>query len=288
VGGISTMAGIEALERDPATRVIAVLAKPPGPAATARLLERLGRCPKPVVLCLLGAEPQGSGGLRTAATIDEAVALALAAAGVQTPAPAWDAAALGERAAALVAGLRPGQRHLRGLFAGGTLCYQSQAIFRRACLAAHSNAPLPGMLALPDPRVSRDSSFVDMGAECFVEGRPHPMIDATLRRQRLEQEGRDPSVAVVLLDFILGAMAAPDPVGDLLGAIASAQDAERSRGGRLLVVASVTGTGADAQDLGAQNRALAGRGVQVLPSNAAAAVLCRELMLRIAARKEVG
>jgi succinyl-CoA synthetase alpha subunit len=275
------MAGIEALEGDPGTRVIAVLAKPPEPAATAGLLERLGRCRKPVVLCLLGAEVPGA-----AATIDEAVGLALAAAGL--PAPAGDAGGLRERAAAMAAELLPEQRHLRGLFAGGTLCYQAQAIFRKAGLAAHSNAPLHGMAALPDPRVSRDSSFIDLGAEVFVEGRPHPMIDATLRRQRLEQEGRDPSVAVILLDFILGAMACADPAGDLLGAIVAAQEARRRMGGRLWVVASVTGTDLDSQGLQAQTRALAGAGVLVQPSGARAAALCRELMLLIAQRKEVG
>jgi FdrA protein len=233
-----------------------------------------------VVLCLLGADIPGA-----AATIDEAVGLALTAAGL--PAPAGGAVDLRERAAAMAAELRPEQRHLRGLFAGGTLCYQAQAIFRKAGLAAHSNAPLRGMTALADPMASRETSFIDLGAELFVEGRPHPMIDATLRRQRLEQEGRDPSVAVVLLDFILGAMASADPVGDLLGAIASVQGARRRMGGRLWLVASVTGTDLDAQGLEAQTRALAEAGVLVLPSGARAAALCRELML-LTARKEVG
>ena len=55
IGGLSTLAGIDALEADPATQVIAVLSKPPGPAAAERLAQRLERCAKPVVLCLLGA-----------------------------------------------------------------------------------------------------------------------------------------------------------------------------------------------------------------------------------------
>jgi FdrA protein len=288
VGGISTMAGIEALENDPGTRVIAVLAKPPEPAATARLVERLGRCRKPVVLCLLGAEVQGTGGIRTAATIDEAVALALVAAGSLPPVQLRpDDRAMGEQAVLLASQLGPEQRHIRGLFAGGTLCYQSQAVFRQAGLVLRANSPLRGMLELPDPWVSRESCFIDLGAERFVEGRPHPMIDATLRGQRLEQEGRDPSVAVILLDFILGAMASRDPVGDLLGAIGGVQDTARRRGGRILLVASVTGTDDDAQGLQAQTRALVEAGVLVLPSNGQAAAFCREIMLRIARRKEV-
>jgi FdrA protein len=293
IGGISTLTGLDALEADPATKVIAVLCKPPGPAATAMLLERLRACAKPIVLCLLGAEAgthdESSGKVQVAATIDEAVSLALAAAGAKAPAPLRDEAAFPrDLAQARIGDMRPEQRHIRGLFAGGTLCYQSQAIFQKAGLVVHSNASLPGMPSLPDPMTSRDNSFVDMGAELFVEGRPHPMIDASLRKLRLVQEGQDPTVAVLLLDFILGAISSRDPVGDLLGAIRTAQEAARNRGGHLCVVASVCGTEDDAQGLQAQRRMLVDAGVLVFPSNAQAAAFCRDVLLRLADRKEVG
>jgi FdrA protein len=293
IGGISTLTGLDALEVDPATEVIAVLCKPPGQAAMAKLLERLRACAKPIVLCLLGAEggPRdgSSGKVQMAATIDDAVVLALAAAGAKAPAALRDEAAFQrDLAQARIGDMRPEQRHIRGLFAGGTLCYQSQAIFQKAGLVVHSNAPLPGMLNLADPMTSRENSFVDMGAELFVEGRPHPMIDASLRKLRLVQEGRDPSVAMLLLDFILGAISSREPVGDLLGAIRTAQAAARSRGGHLCVVASVCGTDDDAQGLQAQRHMLADAGVLVFPSNAQAAAFCRDVLLRLRDRKEVG
>ncbi len=301
IGGISMRTGLDALESDPATELIAVLAKPPGQVATATLLERLRQCAKPIVLCFLGAEAGRLDGLdplagagdmgkvQTASTIDEAVALALAGVGLTEPAKSWARAVpVMDLALARIAEMRPEQRHIRGLFAGGTLCYQSQAIFQRAGLIVHSNAPLPGMPYLEDPLSSCASSFVDMGAEIFVEGKPHPMIDASLRKSRLEQEGDDPTVAVVLLDFILGAISSRNPVGDLLEAIRSAQAAADRRGGHLCVVASVCGTDDDAQGLQAQRRALADAGVLVFPSNAKAAAFCREVMLRLADRKEVG
>ncbi len=299
IGGISTLMGIEALEADPTTQVIAVISKPPGTVTTARLLERLRRCAKPVVLCLLGAEcgaiadlgsplPGGDPGtLRFAGTLDEAVCLALGALGLPEPTQLRpDPEALRRQAAAVIEKLRPEQCHIRGLFAGGTLCYQSQAIFRGAGLVVHSNAPLQGMQELPDPWVSREDAFVDMGAGLFVEGRPHPMIDATLRRKRLEQEGNDPKVALLLLDFILGAISSRNPVGDLLGAIRGAREAAQQRGGQLCVVASVCGTDGDTQDLQAQTRALQAAGVLVFPSNAQAAAFCREAMKLLAERKE--
>ena len=303
IGGISTMTGIDALEADPATKVISLLCKPPGKGVTARLVERLRRCAKPIVLCPLGAEPDsfqgvdrpaglpgsGVGGeVRTASTIDEAVGLALAAVSAGEAVPPREDASLQDIASARIGDMRPAQRYIRGLFAGGTLCYQSQAIFRSAGLVVHSNAPLQGMLGLPDPLESCGSCFVDMGAEIFVKGRPHPMIDASLRMHRLVQEGNDPAVALILLDFILGAISSRDPVGDLLGAIRSAQEAARRRGGHLCVVASVCGTDEDAQGLQAQKRALAEAGVLVFPSNAKAAGFCREVMLALPDRQEVG
>lgn len=279
VGGLATFAGIDALEADPATRVIAVLAKPPGPATAAALGERLARCAKPAVCCLLGAEPRPG----RAATLDEAARLALEAAGLHPPDSLRpDLGALRALARARIQALGPEQRHVRGLFAGGTLCYQAQAIFRDAGIPVHSNAPLPGMPALEDPCRSVGSAFVDLGAELFVDGRPHPMIDATLRRARLEQEGRDPEVAVLLLDFILGAISAADPVGDLLDAIRAIRTA---RAGRICFVASVCGTDEDAQGRRAQVAALVAAGVLVLPSAAQAAAFCREAALVL---KEVG
>ena len=288
IGGISTLSAIDALEFDQGTKVIAILSKPPGAAATRRLMDRLQKCVKPVVVCLLGSGAgRSTGNLRSAATIDAAVGDALDAAGAAVPADLLsEGESLREMASAQVSQMRPGQRYVRGLFAGGTFCYQSQAIFHSAGIVVHSNSPLPGMLELADPRESRENSFVDMGAEVFVEGRPHPMIDATLRRQRLGQEGNDPTVAVILLDFILGAISSRDPVGDLLEVIRGVGDAARRRGDHLCVAASVCGTDDDAQGLRSQISALVNAGVCVFSSSVRAAAFCREASLLLAERKE--
>jgi len=288
IGGISTLTAVEALEADPGTALIAILSKPPGEQAARILMERLGTCRKPVVLCLLGASTAPAGGRRVlaASLIDDAVELALRQSGhAGTVQPRPLAETLRAMAASEAAKMKPGQRHVRGLFAGGTFCYQSQAIFRGAGLVVHSNSPMAGMKALADPRVSRESSFVDMGAETFVEGRPHPMIDATLRRRRLEQEGNDPTVAVILLDFILGAISSRDPVGDLVPAIRAARDSAHRRGDHLCFVASVCGTDEDAQGLAAQRGTLSDAGVFVFSSNAQAADFCRYVSQHLSLRK---
>ena len=74
-----------------------------------------------------------------------------------------------------------GQRFLRGLFAGGTFCYQAQQVLRDAGVQVRSNAPLEGNARLEDPERSEGHTLVDMGGDEFTTGRPHPMIDSTVR-----------------------------------------------------------------------------------------------------------
>ena len=289
IGGISTLTAVEALEADPGTRVIVILSKPPGERAAAQLTERLASCMKPVILCLFGATavPAGKGKVLAAPLIDDAVELALREVGHRSSAKrAHSIEALHVLASTEVAKMGPDQRHVRGLFAGGTFCYQSQAVFRSAGLVVHSNSPLGGMKELADPHKSLESSFVDLGAEVFVEGRPHPMIDATVRRRRLEQEGRDATVGVILLDFILGAISSRDPVGDLISTIRAVRESANRRGDHLCFIASICGTDRDEQGLAAQSAALSDAGVSVFPSNAQAAAFCREIALLLARREE--
>jgi FdrA protein len=96
------------------------------------------------------------------------------------------------------------------------------------------------------------------------------MIDNDLRIRRLLQEARDPEVAVVLLDCVIGYGAHPDPAAELGPAI---QQARQLAEGHLLVVASVTGTEQDPQRLSNQVATLQAAGAIVCSSNAAAARL---------------
>jgi FdrA protein len=171
------------------------------------------------------------------------------------------------------------QRYLRGLFSGGTLCYEAQVIWKNTLPSpVYSNAPLPGGAALTDSMKSREHMAIDLGEEEFTVGRPHPMIDNDLRIRRLLQEARDPEVGVILLDVVIGYGAHPDPASELGKAVEDAQKLARGEGRELLVVASVTGTEGDPQDLNRTVSALTRSGVIVCSSNAAAARLASMLV----------
>jgi len=289
IGGLSTLTALDAMEADDRTKVIVLLSKPPGTATMRRIVERLQGCAKPIVACLLGSEPKSitsaAAGIRAASTIDQAASLALEAVGMTQPAfLRADASEMRARAAGEAAKMAPAQRYIRGLFAGGTFCYQSQSIMRDGGMIVYSNSPLAGMRQLADPAQISQHSLIDMGAETFVAGRPHPMIDATLRRERILREAADPEVGLLLLDFVLGAISSADPAGDLLDAISTAKEQARRHGGNLCVVASVCGTEEDEQRLDEQVKRLMSAEVLVFPSNTKAALFSRELALQMRSR----
>lgn len=285
VGGITTLIGLDALEADPATRVIAIVSKPAGSGTLQRLFDRVRICSKPVVGCFLGLERQLQDlgpHFHQALTIDEAVEFAVTLSMIESGKGVTERR---ERPQSTIqeeiSGWREKQRYLRGLFAGGTFCYQTQQVLRDAGLAVYSNAPLDKRFKLENPEISLEHSMVDLGEDYFTQGTPHPMIDATQRRKRILKEAEDPEVGVLLLDFILGHIASPDPVGDLIEAIQTAKGMAVRRGGRLTVVASICGTDQDPQGLGRQKRLLDQAGVLVFPSNYQAARFCSDLLLEL-------
>ena len=80
VGAASTLAALDLLEADAATRHIAILSKPLGLRTEAALLARLAECPKPVTLCLVGRdEATLPANVRLAPTLRDTARLALGA-----------------------------------------------------------------------------------------------------------------------------------------------------------------------------------------------------------------
>jgi succinyl-CoA synthetase alpha subunit len=280
VDGLMMLAALEALQTDPATQVIAIVSKPPAESVARKVLAKIAQGHKPTVICFLGGDPKLAAGVAhaiPALTLQEAALWAAQAAGMPiNPAQSIE----GEQrrlvgvAGELRAKLRSNQRYLRGLFSGGTLCYEAQVIWQDWVEErVWSNAPLDSAHQLPDSTRSQGNSAIDLGEEEFTVGRPHPMIDNDLRIRRLLQEARDPEVAIIILDVVLGYGAHPDPAAELGPAIQQAHQIAGEAQRNLLVVTSVTGTEQDPQGLSRQVEALKAAGAIVCDSNAAAAHL---------------
>ena len=275
VGGIMMLEALKALQADPATSIVILISKPPAADVAQKILTQVAASQKPTIVCFMGGNPglvEGVANAVYAGTLAEAALLAANRAGVN--AELVPPENLTQMARTWRARLQPGQRYLRGLFSGGTLCYEAQVVWRELLgEPVWSNAPLDENLQLPDSTVSRGHTAVDLGEEEFTVGRLHPMMDNELRLRRLQQEAQQPDVAVIMLDVVLGYGAHPDPASEIGPAVAEARAAASEAGREVVVVASVTGTAGDPQDYGQQVAALEQAGVLVGPNNAEAARL---------------
>jgi len=260
VGGRSTRSALAALDADPGTDLVVVVSKPPAPEVADEVRALTAGMATPVHLALLG---EGAADLTGVA---EQVVRALGG-----TVPEWPTWAPDEPPA-------PRGGALRGLFSGGTLCDEAMAIAVAALGPVASNIPLRPEWALPADLAADGHAMVDFGDDRLTAGRPHPMIDPTLRLERLAGEAADPSVGVVLLDVVLGHGADPDPAASLAPAVRAARATAAADGRGLAVVVSLCGTAGDPQGRDRQASALRDAGATVLLSNAAAARLAVSLL----------
>jgi hypothetical protein len=171
------------------------------------------------------------------------------------------------------------QRYVRGIFCGGTFCFGAQLVHAHSGIKAYSNSPTGGNLPLANNWKSQEHTFVDMGADEFCQGRPHPMIDPSLRDARIREEVDDPATAVVLFDVVLGYGSAEHPTAGLLGAIGSTKAKAKAAGRTVAFISYVCGTDADPQNRNKIVADLKAAGVLVASSNAEAAAWSAALIL---------
>ncbi len=277
IGGITLTMGLDLLARDASTRVIVIVSKPPAPRVMEAALARACACGKPVVVLFLGAHVAHAGNVYGAHTLDEAATLAVAL--VRGAARATETGADSQALSSEVDRLAVSQRHLRGLYSGGTYCAEAQLVWRDLGLETWSNAPLAAARELPHGAPSREHTAIDLGADEFTVGRAHPMIDQGMRIERIMTEARQPSVAVIVLDVVLGYGAHPDPAGALAPAISAARATAAKDGRHLIIIAFVCGTEEDPQRLSVQVAALEAAGALIASGSSAAALMAAHFVV---------
>ena len=277
VGGATMLQGITLLAQDPATRVIVVISKPPAPEVTQKVMKALQAAGKPAVVLFLGsrqtvaAKAQGSGAaqpqVRVVHTLVDAAAAAMQLAGLRRQ-------ATGDYTIPRKPRFAKSQVYLRALYSGGTFAAEAQELWRSSGLKVWSNVALDPSLALPNPkRASREHTALDLGDDDFTVGRPHPMIDASARLERLRQEAADPSVRVILLDVVIGWGAHADPAAELAVVVRQVKRDAAKAGRALAVIGFVCGTELDPQVLSKQEAQLRAAGMVLAGNSANAAWL---------------
>jgi len=283
VGGLMFFAAIDALQSDADTKLIVLISKPPDGQIVKKLAAKIEGSQKPIVLCLLGAEPPTNlgGNLHFTRTLEEC---ALVAEALYTAAEIdmgrlleVEDGALLQKYASLEKTLSPDKKYIRALYSGGTLCYEAQVIWRDALSeAVYSNAPINKAYLLEDSSLCQGHCALDLGEEEFTVGRPHPMIDNELRIQRMTREAEDPQTAILLFDLVLGYGAHPNPAEEIGEAIRKIRIDHPC----IIWISSVTGTEDDPQNLTNSIDDLEKAGVIVCRSNAQAARLAADLVQR--------
>ncbi|MFN0027287.1 MAG: acyl-CoA synthetase FdrA [Acidimicrobiales bacterium] len=280
IGGLSMLTGMAALDEDPDTEVIVLISKPPSPSVAATVLHRARELRTPVVVVFLGADPASftGHGVQAALTLADAAdaAVAIIEGRPPPPPPPPTAHIAPDSAAALTAAidaLHQDQQAIRGIFCGGTFCYEAQVLCQRQGLSGGSNTPIAGNTKLHNNAEDAGSThtFIDMGDDQFTQGRPHPMIDPSLRDERVAHEAANPGTAVLLVDVVLGLGSAADPTSGLIQALNRGRHDAAGPGRQPIVIAHVCGTDGDPQDRARTVSALQAAGVTVASSNAEAA-----------------
>jgi FdrA protein len=251
VGAITAHQALDLLARDPQTKVIALISKPPSPDVATQLISAAQATGKPVVVYFIGYPPPARkiGNLHFAIRLSEAAEFAVE---------------LGNQPADVIKNSPMPGRYLRGLFSGGTLAYETLLGLQASLSPIYSNAPITDNQNLKDPLHSEAHSIIDLGDEFFMVGRLHPMIDNDLRIRRMKQEAADPEVGMILLDVVLGDGSHADPAGELAPVIKEVQ------GKKIELVAIVIGTDDDPQNIESQVEKLKEAGALVFHTAAEA------------------
>lgn len=270
VGGLMTLSAIEALEADDRTETILLVSKPPSPSVVERVLGTPRG--KPMVAALIGLRGELhdlAEGIAICNTLERGAVLTAGLIGRSVPELVGGTA---DAVADRITAMPRTRRRLVGLFSGGTLCYEAMSIATQHIGPIHSNTPLDKSWTLPAP----DGAHIclDLGEEEYTVGRPHPMIDPEARIDWMLKQVDDPTIAVVLIDVVIGDGAHPNPAGLLAPVAARIVEAGA------MVVAYVLGTERDPQSFHVQRDLLTSAGCIVTATAARAALAAAAIVNR--------
>ncbi len=270
VNGLMARLAVAAMRDDPDTDAILLVSKPPSERVAREVVGLTGDTPMVASLVGLKADLDLPQGVAVVTTLEEGVVRTLALLGLDVPDLTEGLVEEVEAATARI----PSERTLvRGLFSGGTLCYESLVILSEILGPVWSNTPLDNRYRVPAPAGSH--VCLDLGEEEYTKGRPHPMIDPEARIKFIREAGEDDEVGVVLIDVVLGYGSHADPAGELAPICA-----EIMAGGGPRVVAYVLGTEQDPQGFAHQKATLSEAGCTVTATNARASLAAAAIALR--------
>ncbi len=258
IGGISALMALDMLSKDPASKVIAFVSKPPAPSVKEKVTQAMLNLGKPVVALFLGEVPavRQKDNVFFAYTLDEAAQLAADLAHTESL----------RETLPNVHG-----KKIAGLYSGGTLAAETSMLMGQALGLPEDHEHAEGFMLRAD-----GNTIVDLGDDMYTRGRPHPMIDPSVRNEKIIALARQSDVGVLMLDVVIGFGSHQNPAGEVADAVKTLM---QKRGENpLIVLATVTGTADDPQDRDAQVAELRDAGIIVAGSTREAVMLATRLV----------
>ncbi|GAB4271756.1 MAG: acyl-CoA synthetase FdrA [Candidatus Rifleibacteriota bacterium] len=264
IGGLMTIMATRALAKDPETKVIVLISKPPAESVLEKVFDEFKNINKSIVVYFIGADPKviESHGFVAATNLEDAAIKAAELAGIESLETEYSDSLIGS----LAADVTMPAPLLRGLYSGGTLCDEAQRVLQPLIGEIFSNTPIKGCKEMADIYKSTGNCIIDLGDDNFTRGKAHPMIDPGYRTERIVQEFEDKNVGLIMFDVVLGYGSHPDMAGEM---VASIKKAREKTGRNPVLAACICGTPEDPQNYQKQKAILEEAGVFVFPTNVA-------------------
>ena len=280
IGGITMRMGMNRLEQDPDTKVICLVSKLADRDVMDQILSEADMLSKPVVAVFLGADRELYAQHRVygAMNLEEAAFASLKYVTGAMPITDDSTEEMIRFAKEKCSTVPVSRKYFRGLYCGGTFTEETMLHFAEKLpdVTFYSNLDTKYTAKLSDPFVSTGHAILDLGAEDFTAEAPHPVFDPTLRIKRLEEELKDPEVAVVLLDFITGPGVHNDPI-DPFAAVCEKHP-------EIIFLACICGSENDPQNIRSSIDKLEKAGVLVARSNFHSALLAASIIRELESR----
>lgn len=289
IGGRMMLSCLDLLENDDHTDVIVIVSKPPAPSVLDKIASYLRGRNKTVVACFLGSEKKGEADVpwKEAATLEEAARMALQLSGTGDSSNHEPDPEIVSAMAAQKNLLQPQQKYIRGLYCGGTLAYEAMLMIREYTKRVYSNIAMTEDEKMGGAQNSREHTILDLGDDEFTVGKPHPMIEPSLREERLLMEAADPETALILTDVEIGYGSNENPAAVLAEEVAKAQKILQEQNRHVIFAAAICGTYEDFQNYDAQKQILENQGILVAESNAQAVKLALSAVISEEKEKRV-
>lgn len=267
VSGITFKDSLAILEQDSEVKVIVAISKPPAKEVRDDVLALLRATEKPVVAIFLGEKPTAhEKGLYRAHTLEETAQIAIELVNnhpVENIETVIDIPKID---------LTSEQKYIKGYYSGGTLAYEAAMLINET-LNLQVKSGTEGFILKQDKY-----EVIDLGDDIYTQGKPHPMIDASKRKELMIEAGKDPETAAIILDIVLGYGSHSNMASELAPSIKKVIADAKGDNREIAVIATIVGTEEDPQDLFQQKKILKEAGVIICQSNAQAVKMALALI----------